>query len=522
MRSGTGQKVLRATSVVGAFSVLVAVLGFLKNLIAAYYFGTTRAMDVYLLALVIPDLAQYLSITGLFNFIPLFAKARAEGGEEAGWRIAGKLVTLWLLVLITLVAVCVAGAFVLSWLVAPGLEPQVRGLYVLQTRLLCLMALSVGAARVLAAVHNARKRFFVPSLGEAAFQIGSIVYILLFHGMGTLALVGGMVFGGFCQLLVSALDLSRVTIAFDFDTRDPAVGRMVRQSVPVYVANAAAKFSGLVSSAFASTLSAGQLSALQYGGMPVDMLATTIGLSLSRALLPFLAQQHAEGRRDDLTRIFDRGIVATVLVILPASAGLWLLARPTVRLLFERGSFDAQSTELTVAALQIYSPLLLAVCLNHILATLYYAQNDTLTPTRVGLVRVALAVLLCALLVPGMGLRGLALAATLGESVKVFLMMAAVRGEAQRRALRSALRSCARLLPAVFAMSAVVYPLSRLEVLQHFAFRPGPVAALLGTVLSGTLTYVVAVRVLSRSDFDYFYRFARAAVGLERRGAEAG
>lgn len=521
MTASSGRKVLRATGVVGGASVVVSGLGFTKNLIAAYYFGTTRGMDVYLLALVIPDLAQYLSITGLFNFIPLFAKARAEGGEAGGWQVAGKLVTLWFSVLLTVVLVCLVGAAALSWVVAPGLEPHAREIYILQTRLLCVMAAFMGGARILAAVHNARKHFVIPSLGEIAFQIGSIGYLVVFHELGTFALVGGMVFGGFCQLLVSAIGLGSAPIRVDLDPRHTAVKTMVRQSIPIYIANAAAKLFGVVMAAFASTLRAGQLSALQYALMPINLATTTVGLSMSRVLLPFLAEQHAEGRGRDLTRSLDRGMVTTTLVMLPASVGLFLLARPTVRLLFERGSFNARSTEITVTALQIFAPLLLVTCLNSVLSTVYFAQGDTVTPTRTGLLRVAVGILLCALLVGPLGYRGLALANVASAGLKAGLLMALMRGEEQRRAVRSALRSCLRLLAATGVMSAVVYPLSLLHPLQHFTLRPLPVSALLGTILCGIGAYAMAVRAFSRADFDYVTSSARDLLGVARKGAAA-
>lgn len=511
MGANTGHSVMRATGIIGGASVVVTSLGFLKNLLAAYYFGTSSAMDIYLFALVIPDMAQFMSITGLFNFIPIFAETRARHGDKEAWNVASRLVTYWLLLLCGVLVVCAVGAGALSWMVAPGLDADARAIYVVQTRLLMLMALGMGAARILAAVHNARKHFLVPALGEVTFQTTSIIFLVVFHDYGTTALAGGMVLGGFCQLLVNALGLrmkgARLPIVLD--PRHPTVVRLLRLTVPVYISNAGAKINAVVNAAFASMLTAGALSALQYAFMGVDIIASMVGLSLSRALFPFLSEHFAEGRGDAVTRSLDRGLVATTLLILPASLGLGLLAHPVIVLLFERGSFGAESTALTVAALRIYAPVLLPLGLGQILLTVYFAQANTTTPMKLGLFRVGIAAALCWLLVGPLGHRGIALATTISEFVKLYLMATFLRRPEQREGLRLALMSGGRLALAGALMAAVVWPLSRLEILADMTNDPLSIAALAGTIVGGAVVYFVGVRLFAPEEFSYFWSHAR-------------
>jgi putative peptidoglycan lipid II flippase len=369
-----------------------------------------------------------------------------------------------------------------------------------------LMAFGVGAARILSAAHNARREFLCPAAAEVAFQLGSIAYLVAFHEQGTIGLVGGMVLGGFLQLLVSAGGLlrDRVRIPARLELNHPAVRRMVRLSLPAYIGTAGSKINLLVNAVFASTLSAGSLSALQYAYMMVDILAATVGASLARALSPFLSQQFTEGRHEEVMRSVDRALVGTAFVTMPAAAGLWLLARPIVVLLLQRGSFDARSTELTTSALSIYAPLLLGLGLNYVLATVYYSKKDTMTPMKLGLARVAMTTSLCALLVPRLGHVGIALAATVGEFAKLGLMMGYLRGKEERAAVCLALGSCARAGAAVLAMGVLVYPLGLIG--QSLGLSRGLLgAAFLGmTVLVGATVYVVALRFAAPSDFYYF------------------
>ena len=511
MKATTGQRVMQATGIIGGASLVVSALGFLKNLLAAYYFGTSSAMDIYFFALVIPDMAQFMSITGLFNFIPLFAETRARHGDKEAWNVASRLATGWLLLLCAALVFCTVAAGALSWVVAPGLDADARAIYLVQTRLLMLMALGMGAARILAAVHNARKHFLVPALGEVVFQATSILFLVSFHRYGTMALAGGMVFGGFCQLLVNAigLRLKGAWLPVVLDPRHPAVVRLVKLTLPVYVSNAGAKLNQVVNAAFASLLSAGALSALQYAFMGVDIIASMVGLSLSKALFPFLSEHFAEGRGEAVTRSLDRGLVATTLLILPASLGLALLAHPVIVLLFERGSFGAESTALTVSALRIYAPVLLPLGLGQILLTVYFAQANTTTPMKLGLFRVGIAAALCWLLVSPLGHRGIALATTISEFVKLYLMATFLRRPEQREGLRLALRSMGRLVLAGALMAAVVWPLSRLDILADMTLEPLNIAALAGTIVGGALVYFAGVRLFAPAEFSYFWTHAR-------------
>lgn len=513
---------IRATSLLGAASVGVAALGLLKNLIAASYFGTSRAMDTYLLALTVPDMAQYLSITGLFNFIPLFSEAKARHGDEEALRTAGRLITYWYLILSVVLIACFLGAGILSWLVVPGLDDAERSTYVTQTRLLMFMALSMGFARVLAAVHTARKRFFVPALGEVTFQLASIGYLVVFHSLGTIALVGGMVFGGFCQLAVGAgaLRVEKVRVNAVFEPRHPAVRKLVRLALPVYVGNGASKLNQAVNAAFSSTLTAGAVSALQYAYMMVDMLASTVGASLARAVFPFLADSVAQDRKGEIDRGLTRGLVGTALVTMPAAVGLLALAHPVVVLVFKRGSFDASSASLTETALRIYAPALFALSMNQVFATILYAKRDTVTPMRLGLLRVAVSALICALTVPSLGHRGIALATTTAEALKAALMMMAVWRLGHRDAMVATLRSLAGIAASVAVMAAVVVPLAQADLVRTLQPRMPGLAALAGTCLAGMLVYVLALRVVAARDFAYFGGQLRGLVSRRRPAQE--
>ena len=129
-------------------------------------------MDSYLIALLLPDTVMQLARTGAFNFIPLFGAAR-ERSEAEAWQAAGKMVTFWLLLLTVILALALFTAPAAMPLLAPGFSGAGRRETLELTRVLLLMAASLGAGRILAVVLHAQKRFVVAGASEVLVRAGN-------------------------------------------------------------------------------------------------------------------------------------------------------------------------------------------------------------------------------------------------------------------------------------------------------------------------------------------------------------
>jgi putative peptidoglycan lipid II flippase len=484
--------------VVSASSVTALALGFLKNILAAYYFGTSGAMDAYLMALLLPDVAMQLARTGAFNFIPLFAAERRRAEEDA-WRAARVMLGYWLALL--------TGALVLAWLIlpvalpllAPGFDAGRRRLTLELARLLLLMAASVGAGRILAVVLHAERRFLAAGASEVAFQAGSTAFLVARHEMGVEALALAQVLGGVLQFLVVAVALrSRARQLWpSFDLASGPVRRLIRLSLPVYAGDTGDKVNTILTRAFASLLPAGAVSGLQYAYTPVEGIHRMLAGPLTTAFFPFLSSRFADRDQRGARLSLGRALVTVVFVFSPFAAAAWLLADPLVVVLFERGSFDIRSSGLTASALRLYSPAVLALALNELIGSSFHARQDTLTPMRAGFLRVAANGLLCAALMPVLGHQGIALATTLALGVKLAYLAASLRrvfkpGEARRH-----VGAMGRVLVAVGAMSAVVYPVAA------FASTPAvlkshPWLALVSLALLCLSAYAAALWLFAR------------------------
>ncbi|HXK10288.1 MAG TPA: lipid II flippase MurJ [Vicinamibacteria bacterium] len=462
MKAGRGTSgIVHAMVVVAASSATALGLGFVKNVLAAFYFGTSGPMDAYLLALLLPDVAMQLARTGAFNFIPLFAAER-ERSEGEAWRAAGEMLSYWLAVL--------GGALSVGWLLAPAVLPLLapgydsgrRALTLGLTRILFLMAASVGAGRILGVMLHAERRFVAAGASEVAFQAGSTAFLVATHRMGVESLALAQVFGGFLQFLVVAVALLprrhrlRAGLAF----ASAPVRRLIRLSLPVYLGDTGDKVNLMVTRAFASFLPTGAVSGLQYAYTPVEGIHRMLAGPLTTAFFPFLSSRFAKADQHGARLSLGRALVTMVLVFSPMAVASWLLADPLVVVLFERGSFDVESTRVTASALRLFAPSVLALALNELVGSSFHARQDTLTPMRAGLLRVGTNALLCASLAPSLGHQGIALATTVSLYLKLAYLASSLRRVFPPHEARRHLLDLGRVGLSVAAMAAVVYPVA--------------------------------------------------------------
>jgi putative peptidoglycan lipid II flippase len=508
---------LRATVVIGASSLATTGLGFLKNILSAYYFGTSGIMDAYLLALVLPDMAMTLARTGAFNFIPLFAAER-QRSEEEGWQAAGKMLTYWLLLLLAALAVGFVFTPRLMAVLAPGFASAQRQQTLELARVLLLMAASVGGARTLSIVLQAEKRFLVSGASEAVFQITSTLYLISFCRFGIQAVVWGQVFGGFAQLLTVciALFVHRHRIRFSLDFRSKPVRKMVRLTLPVYLGETGAKANLLVTRAFPSMLPAGAVSSLQYAFTLAETLPTLLINAFVAGLFPFLAEQFAEKDDRGARGSLGRAMIVTSLVFMPLTVGVALLAQPLVVVLFQRGSFDFHSTQITTSSLRVLAPGIVALALNALLAAAFHARQNTAVPMKAGLARVACNTALCSLFVPTFGLTGVALAATVSLYFKALLLFFFLKDIFLPGEVSRILRTIARVAMAVACMGCAVHAAAQSFFAKTAALTwmgAATQVAALGTL--GVASYLVSLRVFCPVEFKANLQLLRQELGLK-------
>ncbi len=424
-----------AALVVAAGFLGSRLLGLLRSVIIAEAFGTQPELDAYWVAFRLPDLVfQLLAGATLASaFIPTFAGLRAREGEAAAWRLASSVLNLVLLATVAFAVVAFLLAPKLVPLLAPGLgegtgrETELNDLAVDLTRVMLISPVLFAVSGMFMGILNARRHFLMPALAPMFYNLSIIVAALVSDDVDALAI--GVVAGAALHLAVQLPDLRYAGMAYGLvaDWRDAAVREVGRLMAPRMLGLAATQINFyFVSIFFASTLSAGAISGLSFAWLITMTPLGIVGMAISTAAFPTLADQSARQDATGMAETLGRALRLILFLSLPAGVGLALLSKPLVVVLLQRGAFDVESTRLTAQALLFYAPALFAHSGIEILSRGFYALGDTKTPVLVAVASMLINVALAAVLVGPLEVRGLALALSLATTLEFAALYVAV------------------------------------------------------------------------------------------------
>ena len=512
---------LSSRSVAGAAGIVAfgflgsRLLGLLRSVAIADAFGTDPELAAYWVAFRLPDLVfQVLAGATLSAaFIPTFSRVALRGGEEASWRLASSVLNL----ISVATALVAAVAFLLAPLIVPLLAPglgeesgrqdELQGLAVELTRLMLLSPILFGLSGMVTGILNARQHFWAPALAPMVYNASIIFGALALAGpMGTQGLAAGVVIGSAAHLLVQlpALRSAGMRWSAALDLGSESVREVARLMGPRVLGLAAWQVNLVVVIFFASFVSDAAISAVNYAFMMAMLPVAVVGMAISTAVFPTLAQQAAARQLNQLRQSLSESLRMILFLAVPASVGLILLARPAVRLLLQRGAFDASSTELVVDALAIYCVGIFAHAGVEILSRGFYALSDTRTPVAVALLAMTANVVLCAALVAPFGVSGLAAAASLAAVAEFALLLRMLHLRLGGLAGRAFRRSVVRTAVSTVVMAEAVLLL--LILLRSAGAEPGDAggALLLSAIggLAGLAAYLLAAALLRSAEYE--------------------
>ncbi|MEO1116404.1 MAG: murein biosynthesis integral membrane protein MurJ [Pseudomonadota bacterium] len=391
----TGRGLLRSTGVIGAMTLLSRILGLVRDVVFARLFGAGYAMDAFVYANRIPNMFRRFFAEGAFSqaFVPVLNEVREHGDAQAVRQltdaVAGTLGVV--LFVITLIGVVAAPLFVLA--IAPGLlaDDAAFDLTVLMLRFTFPYLLFISLTAMAAGLLNTYGRFAVPAFTPVLLNvslIGFAVFVSPKLEQPTLALAFGVFVAGVVQLafqlpfLKAIGHLPRPRWAW----RDSGVRKIGRLMVPAIFGSSVVQINLLIDNILASLLGEARVTWLYFSDRLMEFPLGVFGIALATAILPSLSRNFANEDRDSFTATLDWSLRLVVLVALPATLGLALLAGPLVTTIFYGGVFDAFDVRMARASLWAFSGGLLAFIAIKVLSPGYFARQDTKTPVKVGLV----------------------------------------------------------------------------------------------------------------------------------------
>jgi len=405
------------------------VLGFMREVVSAKYYGTRWEMDTFLAAAVVPTI-----LFGVFNgalvsaLVPTFSEYLTHGRDDEACRLANTVINGLFLIL----AVCaVLGYLLAPWfvpIIAHGFPPPQMGVAIRMTRWLMPSVIAVSLSGVFTAILNAHHRFRSAALTGIAVNVVTIgCVLLLFHRIGIFALVLGTALGLTTQMLVQvpALISSR-KYRLMLDIRHPGLRRIAHVLGPIIVGSAAGQTALFFDRYFASTLSPGYIAGMNYATKLVNFPQQIFAAAIATVIFPLLASEFAKSNRAGVGQSVIVGLRLVNFIMIPAMCALIVLARPIVQTLFERGTFGPTATDLCAGLLPYAAVGMIALAANVVLTRVCFACKETNWAVVVSVVAVIVNVLLSLAWLPTLGARGLLLANSLSQMIQAVLLLSIV------------------------------------------------------------------------------------------------
>jgi putative peptidoglycan lipid II flippase len=426
--------ILRSTSVMSAGTLLSRILGFIRDMVFARFFGTAAVADAFVLAFRIPNLFRDLMGEGAANssFVPVMTEYKQKKTPDELRDFLNAVFSWAVLVLCGLTIVGIMLAPVIVRLIAPGFTADALKFQeaVNLTRIMFPYLIFIGLTAFFSAIQFTYGSFTMPALGPCLLNIVLIVSTLMavaWMRTPIYGLAAGVIIGGILQFFFQWLPLKKHGVRFSFPRTlaHPGAKQVGRLLLPRILGSAVYQVNIFVDTICASLtgiVGPGGIASIYYAYRIVQFPMGIFGVALASAVLPAFAAHVAGERKEDLKKTVAFALENIHFVMLPMAIFLVIMAEPLVRVAFQRGAFDAYSTNVTSCALIFFSLGLMGYGGVRILAAAFHALQDTRTPVKVAMIALVVNAVLNVTLMFPMKISGIALASSIAAMVNLGLL----------------------------------------------------------------------------------------------------
>ena len=497
---------IRAIATVGGWTMGSRVLGFVRDMFIAAFLGAGLVSDAFFVALQFPNIFRRLFAEGAFNaaFIPLFAGELTEHGRVAARAFAERVFGIMLLILIVLSVLVEIFMPEVMGVVAGGFvdEPEKFQLAVDFARLTFPYLLFVSLSAMLGGILNTLEKFAATA---AAPILLNIVLIGALTGVAFgwlpdpgLALSWGVLIAGVGQFVWLAAMCSRTGLmpVVPRLVFGPRVKRLFMLMGPGILGAGVYQINVLIGVRLASELPEGSVSFLYFADRVNQLPLGVVGAAVGVALLPLLSRQLRAGDTDAARDSQNRAIEFAMLLTVPATAALLIIADPVVTVLFQRGAFDAADAAATGAALAAFALGLPAYVLIKALAPGFFAREDTATPVKIAALTLVVNVALALALMPTLAHVGIALATAISAWLNAGLLAVLLYRRGLLEPDRRLVTRLVRISIAGLLMAGALWLIADVLASSLNRSDAASVAALVLLVVAGMVIYGVLAQLL--------------------------
>lgn len=508
------EEIARATGIVGYSTLLSRIVGYVRDMIIAYFFGATAETDAYFVAFRIPNLLRRLLAEGSLtvSFIPVFTEYLEKKSREEAKMVSDITFTLLTIVLIL---VSIAGILLSPFIIklfASGFKAETFNLAVKLNQIMFPFIFFVSLSALAMGILNSLNYFFAPAFSTVIFNVVSIAVIFLAYQRlhpPVFSLAIGVIIGGFIQLVFQIPFLKRRGFLFVFrkNLRHPAVKKIALLMTPQLFGVAIYNLNILVSTQYASHLPEGTVSYLYNSERLTEFPLGLIAVSIATALLPSLSLQVSKGEIQKFRESYSFSLRLMLFTIIPALTGLIALRVPICNLLYQRGEFNYEATLRTSEALLGYAAGIWAVGGVRITAPTFYAMQDTKTPVVIAFFSFIVNALFGYILGFTFGFKhtGLTLASSISSTFNFSLLFFSLNKHIGGIKIKETLIHVLKIALASLVMGVVAWKISTFSDWSRNGISPQKIGIFLSSTVVAIAIYLLLVKLMKVEEIGFVF-----------------
>jgi putative peptidoglycan lipid II flippase len=510
-------RIARSTAFFSIATAASRVAGLAREVVAAGYYGISGPMSAFTVAFQVPNLIRALFADAALQpaFVPVFTEQLEQKNYREAFRLASTLLLIVTMVLGAITALFVVAAPLIMPLFAPGFDSEITDLTVSLSQVLFPILILLGASGIVVGILNSYDRFGAFAIAPLFWNLTIIAVLVVVEPMLSgqdriYAYAFGVLAGTLVQLLIPAFDLRNTPFRFDwsFEWRHPGVRRVLLLMLPVTISLGLINFNLLINSFFGSLVSVEAPAAIDKAFRIYQLPQGIFSVAIATVLFPTLARFASRGAFDDLRTTMANGMRQILFVLIPAAAAVLVLSEPMIRLVYQRGAFDAAETEVVATALFWFAFSLPTNGLFLLLTRTFFGLQRPWIPTSIAAGNLIVTAA-GALALYHLGVGGIVASTAIATAASVVAQCVILRRLLGGLELGRLLDAGIRISIAAAALAGVSFGVW--EVLDQALGRGlgGQIVSLGTGLAAGGLAYLAIARLLRIPELDQILRLVR-------------
>lgn len=476
-------------------TVVSKIFGFLREAVMASYIGASDLKSIYTTANTLPVvIANFVAVGIISGFIPIYNKAKKEEGEKSAEDFTSNILNILMVFGVFAVIFGIILARPFSKILSPDLSGQSLDLATNYTRIMMFAVFAYLYSAVFRGYLNLKGNFFDPAITGIIMNIIIIAFTIL-TGLtkNPYMLIIGALLGNTLQYILFPRAARKKGYKHKkiLDIHNKYVRSLMLVAVPIILSSAAGEISIIIDNSMASAFfGKASISKLFYSKTMLTMITGIITISITTALFPTIAELGASGQIEKMKKSISSSVVSTMLLVIPASIGMAVLAEPVIGVIFERNAFTREDTIAVAILVAAYAPNNIFQSMIDVIDRGFYAVGDSKTPVIVVLIQQGLNVIFNLILIKFFGIRGLAYATVLSTAVGTILMAYQFRKKFGSFNFKTSIISIIKICIITAIMSLVAVRSN-----NFLAAHTSRLLALFGAIILAMLIYAILILI---------------------------